>query len=176
MPWSLKIWTFCCTKRAFGSQGACGAARRDFAASRAFAPGHLNHIAGPDPRHTVCRREKAYAARLGLEASPNVGYRRPGHGARNCSSQNPSPDAQNRDPGQSEISASWLSCNLKQRVERFQVVPGHGNWSRQLTIHAHLADGRKCARLKICLGDTFGRDLRSTTTPGTTSACTTRRS
>lgn len=60
--------------------------------------------------------------------------------------------------GQSEISASWLSRVLKQRVERFQVVPGHGNWSRQLTIHAHLADGSASAlRLKICLGDTFGR-------------------
>lgn len=59
---------------------------------------------------------------------------------------------------ESEISTSWLCRVLNQRVDHFQIVRGHGNWSRQLTIHAHLADGSTNAlRLKICLGDTFGR-------------------
>ena len=59
---------------------------------------------------------------------------------------------------EAEISTSWLSRVLKQRVEHVQIVRGHGNWSRQWSVRAGLSDGSVMAlRLKICLGDTFGR-------------------
>ena len=59
---------------------------------------------------------------------------------------------------QDEVSASWLSHVLAQRVDRLIISPGHGNWSHQLAIAATLGDGStRALRLKICLGDTFGR-------------------
>jgi hypothetical protein len=57
-----------------------------------------------------------------------------------------------------EVSASWLSHVLMRRVERLSITAGHGNWAHQLAIKAHLSDATTQAlRLKICLGNTFGR-------------------
>lgn len=57
-----------------------------------------------------------------------------------------------------EITPSWLSQILAQRVEHVRISSGSANWSRQLTLEAQLADGTKRAlRLKVCTGETFGR-------------------
>jgi hypothetical protein len=57
-----------------------------------------------------------------------------------------------------EVSASWLSQVLGQGVEHVRIASDNGNWSRQLAIEAHLIDGTmRALRLKVCLGDTFGR-------------------
>jgi len=57
-----------------------------------------------------------------------------------------------------EVSASWLSQVLAQSVEHVRIASDNGNWSRQLTIEAHLMDGTmRALRLKVCVGDTFGR-------------------
>jgi hypothetical protein len=57
-----------------------------------------------------------------------------------------------------EISASWLGQVLGQGVEQVRISVGSGNWSRQLVIEARLADGTtRALRLKVCLGETFGR-------------------
>jgi Phosphotransferase enzyme family len=57
-----------------------------------------------------------------------------------------------------EVSAAWLSHILKRDVKQLEITAGRGNWSRQLAIEAHMSDGTAQAlRLKICLGDTFGR-------------------
>jgi hypothetical protein len=57
-----------------------------------------------------------------------------------------------------EVSASWISRVLKQGVDSIRVTADSGNWSSQLSIEAEMEDGTKRAlRLKICLGDTFGR-------------------
>jgi len=59
---------------------------------------------------------------------------------------------------QDEVSASWIGRVLNQGVEHLTVTSGHGNWSHQLAISARLRDGTvRALRLKICLGDTFGR-------------------
>jgi len=59
--------------------------------------------------------------------------------------------------GPDQLSASWLSRVLKQRVETVAVTAGSGNWSSQLSIKAQLSDGTtRALRLKLCLGDTFG--------------------
>jgi hypothetical protein len=57
-----------------------------------------------------------------------------------------------------QVSASWLSQIMKQRVEIISVTAGSGNWSRHLSIKATTIDGTALAlRLKLCAGDTFGR-------------------
>lgn len=57
-----------------------------------------------------------------------------------------------------EVSAPWLSRVLGRAVERVRIDFGHGSWSRQFRLDARLSDGTACAlRLKVCLGDTFGR-------------------
>lgn len=59
---------------------------------------------------------------------------------------------------QDEVSASWLAQALRQSVDRFKITSGDGSWSRQLAIEAQLSDGTtRALRLKICLGNTFGR-------------------
>jgi Phosphotransferase enzyme family len=61
-----------------------------------------------------------------------------------------------RDPGL--VSASWLSRVLNQQVAYISVATGSGNWSSQVSIKAGMGDGTtRALRLKICLGDTFGR-------------------
>jgi Phosphotransferase enzyme family len=51
-----------------------------------------------------------------------------------------------------------MSQILKQEVEAINVVAGSGNWSSQLSIKARMSDGStRALRLKVCLGDTFGR-------------------
>lgn len=60
--------------------------------------------------------------------------------------------------GEGEVSAAWLGRVLARDVEHVRIASGHGNWSRQLIIDAHLSDGTtRALRLKVCLGDTFGR-------------------
>ena len=60
--------------------------------------------------------------------------------------------------GEEEVCAGWLSEVLKQDVKHVRVSAGSGNWSRQLAIEAHMADGvTRALRLKVCLGATFGR-------------------
>jgi hypothetical protein len=57
-----------------------------------------------------------------------------------------------------EVTASWLGQVLARGVEHFEISSGSGNWSRQLTIDVRLVDGTtRALRLKVCLGDTFGR-------------------
>jgi hypothetical protein len=59
---------------------------------------------------------------------------------------------------QEDVTASWISHVLNQPVKHLKFVAGSGNWSRQLAIEAITADGASHAlRLKVCLGDTFGR-------------------
>jgi Phosphotransferase enzyme family len=60
--------------------------------------------------------------------------------------------------GPEQLSASWLSQILKQEVEILSVTAGSGNWSSQLSIRTRASDGATSAlRLKLCLGQTFGR-------------------
>jgi Phosphotransferase enzyme family len=59
---------------------------------------------------------------------------------------------------QEEVSASWISRALKQSVDSIRIDASSGNWSSQLSIEAQMADGTtRALRLKVCLGDTFGR-------------------
>lgn len=59
---------------------------------------------------------------------------------------------------QDELSASWVGRALNQGVDSIRVTAGNGNWSSQLSIEATMGDGTtRALRLKICLGDTFGR-------------------
>jgi hypothetical protein len=59
---------------------------------------------------------------------------------------------------QDEVTAPWIGHVLKQRVQRLRISSSNANWSRQLAIEAETADGRTHAlRLKVCLGNTFGR-------------------
>jgi hypothetical protein len=59
---------------------------------------------------------------------------------------------------QDEVTASWIASVLGQKVERFHVASGSGNWSRQVSIEASMTDRTtRSLRLKLCLGDTFGR-------------------
>lgn len=59
---------------------------------------------------------------------------------------------------QDEVTASWIGSALRQNVDRIKVTSGSGNWSRQLSIEACMTDRTtRSLRLKICLGDTFGR-------------------
>lgn len=59
---------------------------------------------------------------------------------------------------QDEVTPSWISHVLKQNVQQLKITSGTGNWSRQLAIEAQTNDGTAHAlRLKICLGQTFGR-------------------
>jgi len=59
---------------------------------------------------------------------------------------------------ESDVCASWLSQVLKQGVDDVRLGSCDANWSRQLTIEAHLSDGTtRALRLKVCLGPTFGR-------------------
>ncbi len=59
---------------------------------------------------------------------------------------------------ESELTPAWLSQVLGREVASIGIVQGHGNWSRQLSIAAAMADGSSLSlRLKLCLGDTFGR-------------------
>jgi hypothetical protein len=58
---------------------------------------------------------------------------------------------------QEELSVSWLSGILGQSVDSIRFSSGSGNWSRQLSIEASLADGTtRALRLKMCLGEIFG--------------------
>ena len=60
--------------------------------------------------------------------------------------------------GADQLSVPWLSRVLKQEVESFSIVCGSGNWSSQLSIRAKMTDGTmRALRLKLCLGDTFGK-------------------
>lgn len=57
-----------------------------------------------------------------------------------------------------EVCATWLSDVLAQSVEHVRIASDNANWSRQLSIEARLIDGTvRALRLKVCLGDTFGR-------------------
>ena len=59
---------------------------------------------------------------------------------------------------ETDISIPWLSRALGRKVDSIQITAGRGNWSRQLAIAANLDDGNTCRlRLKICLGNNFGR-------------------
>jgi hypothetical protein len=59
---------------------------------------------------------------------------------------------------QEEVSTSWLGRALNQSVDSVRVSSGSGNWSSQLSIEARMSDGTtRTLRLKMCLGDTFGR-------------------
>jgi hypothetical protein len=57
-----------------------------------------------------------------------------------------------------DVCAAWLTEALGQPVTHVSVVPGAGNWSQQATLRAELDDGTtRWLRLKICVGQTFGR-------------------
>lgn len=58
----------------------------------------------------------------------------------------------------SDVTPTWLSEVLGQPVTHVSVLPGTGNWSQQATLQVALGDGTlQTLRLKICLGQTFGR-------------------
>ncbi len=58
----------------------------------------------------------------------------------------------------SELTPAWLGAVLGQPVDALEITAGHGNWSRQFSIRARLGDGTtRTLRLKLCLGNTFGR-------------------
>ena len=58
----------------------------------------------------------------------------------------------------SGVTLAWLSQVLQQPVAQFTVSEGDGDWSRQIAIQATLHSGSTQAlRLKLCLGQTFGR-------------------
>lgn len=60
--------------------------------------------------------------------------------------------------GRDDVSTAWLAQVLKQRVDSVSLARGSGSWSDQWAIRAHMSDGTtRALRLKICLGDTFGR-------------------
>ncbi len=57
-----------------------------------------------------------------------------------------------------QVSATWLSQVLQQRVDITGVLACAGNWSGQWLIKAQTAAGTTLAlRLKLCVGATFGR-------------------
>jgi hypothetical protein len=61
-----------------------------------------------------------------------------------------------RDP--IELTSEWLAQALGEPVARFAMSDGQGNWSRQVALRVELEDGRtRALRLKLCLGDVFGR-------------------
>ena len=56
------------------------------------------------------------------------------------------------------ISLEWLSEILNKPVAHFEAKTEASNWASQVLLIAHFADGGlQALRLKICLGDTFGR-------------------
>lgn len=58
----------------------------------------------------------------------------------------------------SEASPAWLGTVLGQPVAHVSVLPGAGHWSQQATLQAQMQDGTtQRLRLKLCLGQTFGR-------------------
>ena len=60
--------------------------------------------------------------------------------------------------GAEQLTAEYLSDALGQPVLSFTFTTEESNWARQVLIIATLADGTKRAlRLKLCLGETFGR-------------------
>jgi Phosphotransferase enzyme family len=60
------------------------------------------------------------------------------------------------DPAQ--LSAAWVGRVLKKSIDAISVVADSGNWSKQSLIEAKQSDGTTQAlRLKMCLGQTFGR-------------------
>ncbi len=57
-----------------------------------------------------------------------------------------------------EATPAWLAGVLGEPVAGVRVRDGEGRWSRQARLAVERADGTVLAlRLKICLGDTFGR-------------------
>ena len=57
-----------------------------------------------------------------------------------------------------EISCDWLSAVLTKPVARFEARAEASNWSHQVPLTVHFTEGHSQAlRLKICLGETFGR-------------------
>lgn len=57
-----------------------------------------------------------------------------------------------------EISLAWLSAVLGREVVRFESSTEASNWSSQVPLKVTLASGETLAlRLKLCLGETFGR-------------------
>ena len=57
-----------------------------------------------------------------------------------------------------QVTISWLSQILNQEVRRIDADCESANWSNQVLIRAEMSDGTtRSLRLKICLGDTFGR-------------------
>lgn len=58
----------------------------------------------------------------------------------------------------SDISPNWLSRVLGKPVSIVDIHPGTGNWSNQWLLDVQLQDEEPCTlRLKLCLGNTFGR-------------------
>jgi Phosphotransferase enzyme family len=58
----------------------------------------------------------------------------------------------------SEVSPEWLSKTLQRPVIRVETQTEASNWATQVPLRAYFADGSTQAlRLKICLGETFGR-------------------
>src|SRR5690242_19487355 len=56
-----------------------------------------------------------------------------------------------------QISIEWLGKVLGKPVASFETKTEISNWSSQVPIAVHFADGTTQAlRLKICLGETFG--------------------
>lgn len=57
-----------------------------------------------------------------------------------------------------EITTEWLGAELGRPVSALSVIEGSGNWSKQARLHATFGDGGVLElRLKLCLGQTFGR-------------------
>ena len=57
-----------------------------------------------------------------------------------------------------QLTAEYLSRALGQPVESFTFTSEESNWARQVPIRATLVGGaEKRLRLKLCLGETFGR-------------------
>lgn len=57
-----------------------------------------------------------------------------------------------------EATADWLGAQLGRPVAGVSVAEGRGNWSKQARLQATLSDGSVLnLRLKLCLGQTFGR-------------------
>lgn len=57
-----------------------------------------------------------------------------------------------------EATADWLTAELGRPVAALSVIEGSGNWSKQARLQATLGDGSVLnLRLKLCLGQTFGR-------------------
>jgi hypothetical protein len=58
----------------------------------------------------------------------------------------------------SQITTEWLAAVLEKPVTQFEATGEQSAWSQQVPIRVSFADGTEQAlRLKICLGETFGR-------------------